>query len=118
MSGKHEIEIWGDGNQTRSFMYIDDCVKGTQAIMHSEISSRINLGSDESVSINGLVTIVEDIAGMKLKRSYDLQRPKGVNGRNSDNTRIKQLLGWAPGMRLAGMAGEDLRLDLDGHSYC
>ena len=100
LSGKHEIEIWGDGHQTRSFMYIDDCLKGTQAILHSDILEAINLGSDELVSINQLVDIVEDIAGHKLKRNYNLKAPKGVNGRNSDNTLIKQLLGWAPEVRL------------------
>jgi nucleoside-diphosphate-sugar epimerase len=100
LSGKHEIEIWGDGQQTRSFMYIDDCVKGTQAILGSAILEPINLGSDELVSINGLVDIVEEIAGVKLKRRYNLQAPKGVNGRNSDNALIKKLLDWAPGVRL------------------
>ena len=100
LSGKHEIEIWGDGHQTRSFMYIDDCLKGTQAILASDILDPINLGSNELVTINGLVDIVEDIAGIKLQRSYNLKAPKGVNGRNSDNTLIKKLLGWEPGIRL------------------
>ncbi len=100
LSGRHEIEIWGDGHQTRSFMYIDDCLKGTQAILHSDILEAINLGSDELVSINQLVDLVEDIAGVKLRRRYNLSAPKGVNGRNSDNTRIKALLGWAPDTRL------------------
>jgi nucleoside-diphosphate-sugar epimerase len=95
-----EIEIWGDGKQTRSFMFIDDCVKGTQDILHSNITDPLNLGSDEVVTINGLVDIVEDIAGIKLKRSYNLDAPKGVNGRNSDNTLIKQKLGWAPSIKL------------------
>jgi nucleoside-diphosphate-sugar epimerase len=99
-SGKHEIEIWGDGHQTRSFMYIDDCLKGVQAIMHSEIVEPLNLGSSELVSINQLVDMVEDIAGIKLKRSYNLKAPKGVNGRNSDNTLIKKLLDWEPDTRL------------------
>jgi nucleoside-diphosphate-sugar epimerase len=100
LSGKHEIEIWGDGKQTRSFMYIDDCLYGTQRIMNSEIIEPLNLGSSELVSINQLVDIVEGIAGVKLKRNYNLSAPKGVNGRNSDNTRIKQLLGWEPSTRL------------------
>jgi nucleoside-diphosphate-sugar epimerase len=100
MAGKHEIEIWGDGHQTRSFMYIDDCLKGTQAIMESDILEPINLGSNEMVTINGLVDIVEGIAGIKLKRSYNLKAPKGVNGRNSDNTLIKKYLGWEPGIKL------------------
>jgi nucleoside-diphosphate-sugar epimerase len=99
-TGKHEIEIWGDGNQTRSFMYIDDCVDGSKRLMHSDVTLPINLGSDELVTINGLVDIVEEIAGIKLKRRYDLSAPKGVNGRNSDNTLISKLLGWAPSIRL------------------
>jgi len=105
MSGKHEIEIWGDGCQTRSFMYIDDCTKGVEAIFESEIHEPINLGSSELVTINQLVDIVEEIAGVKLKRNYNLNAPKGVNGRNSDNTKIKQYLGWEPSIRLKdGMA--------------
>ena len=100
MSGKHEIEIWGDGKQTRSFMYIDDCTRGTQAIMESEILEPINLGSSELVTINQLVDIVEEIAGIKLKRRYKLDAPKGVNGRNSDNTKIVKYLGWEPSIRL------------------
>jgi GDP-D-mannose 3',5'-epimerase len=100
ISGKHEIEIWGDGKQTRSFMYIDDCTKGTAMIAESDIPEPINLGSDELVTINQLVDIVEDIAGIKLKRNYNLGAPKGVNGRNSDNTLIKEYLGWAPSISL------------------
>ena len=100
LSGRHEIEIWGDGQQTRSFMYIDDCLKGTQAILKSDILEPINLGSSELVSINQLVDIVESIAGVTLKRNYNLSAPKGVNGRNSDNTRIRQSLDWEPAVRL------------------
>jgi nucleoside-diphosphate-sugar epimerase len=100
LTGRHEIEIWGDGEQTRSFMYIDDCVAGLQRILHSDVTEPLNLGSDELVSINQLVSIVEDIAGITLKRRYNLNAPKGVNGRNSDNTRIKARLGWAPSIRL------------------
>ncbi|MBC7834973.1 MAG: NAD-dependent epimerase/dehydratase family protein [Phycisphaerales bacterium] len=100
VSGKHEIEIWGDGNQTRSFMYIDDCLKGTQDILASDILEPINLGSSELVSINQLVDIAESIAGVKLNRKYKLDAPKGVNGRNSDNTLIKKLMGWEPSIRL------------------
>jgi GDP-D-mannose 3', 5'-epimerase len=104
-SGKHEIEIWGDGHQTRSFMYVDDCTKGTQAILESEIHEPVNLGSSELVTINQLVDIVEEIAGVKLKRNYKLDAPKGVNGRNSDNTKILGYLGWEPSIRLRdGMA--------------
>ena len=100
LSGQHQIEIWGDGKQTRSFMYIDDCLKGTQTILKSDILEPINLGSNELVTINGLVDMVEEIAGVKLKRTYNLKAPKGVNGRNSDNTLIKKYLGWEPGIRL------------------
>jgi len=99
-SGRHEIEIWGDGRQTRSFMWIDDCVKGIDLIMHSDIHEPLNLGSDELVTINGLYDLVEEIAGTRLRREYNLSAPKGVNGRNSDNTRIQRLLGWAPGTAL------------------
>ncbi len=99
-SGKHEIEIWGDGEQTRSFMYIDDCLIGTRRIMDSDILEPLNLGSDELVSINQLVDIVEEIAGVKLKRRYKLDAPKGVRGRSSDNTLIKARLGWAPSVAL------------------
>lgn len=98
--GKDEIVIWGDGHQTRSFMYIDDCIKGILDIMYSNIEEPINLGSSEMVSINRLVDIVEDIAGYKMKRSYDPGAPKGVRGRNSDNTLIKKYLGWEPSITL------------------
>lgn len=100
MSGDHTIEIWGDGNQTRSFMYVSDCLEGTQAILESDILEPINLGSSELVTINQLVDIVEEIAGTHLRRTYNLSAPKGVNGRNSDNTRIRTLLGWEPSTTL------------------
>lgn len=100
LSGKHEIEIWGDGEQTRSFQWIDDCVKGTQMIMHGDYPEPLNLGSSELVSINQLVDLVEEIAGVKLKRRYNLDAPKGVNGRNSDNTLIQKLFKWEPSTRL------------------
>ncbi|HEX4589762.1 MAG TPA: NAD-dependent epimerase/dehydratase family protein [Gemmataceae bacterium] len=100
LTGEHDIEIWGDGHQTRSFMFIDDCLYGIRRIMDSDVTEPLNLGSDEGVSINQLVDIVEDIAGVKLNRRYKLDAPKGVNGRNSDNTKIKKLLGWAPSIRL------------------
>jgi len=99
-SGNHEINIWGDGRQTRSFMFIDDCVEGTHFIMNSDIDEPINLGSSELVSINQLVDIVEEIAGIRLKRTYDRNAPKGVNGRNSDNSLILDCLGWQPSIRL------------------
>jgi len=100
MTGHHDIEIWGDGQQTRSFTYIDECLKGTLMIMDSDIIEPINLGSSELVTINQLVDIVESIAGVKLKRNYNLTAPKGVMGRNSDNAAIQRQLGWQPGMRL------------------
>jgi len=96
VSGKHEIEIWGSGVQTRSFMFADDCVQGIRMITDSQILEPINLGSSEAVSINQLVDIVEAIAAIKLKRNYNLSAPKGVNGRNSDNTLIRKYLNWAP----------------------
>lgn len=99
-TGRHEIEIWGDGRQTRSFMYIDDCIHGVDRITHSDILEPLNLGSSELTTINGLVDIVEEIAGIKLKRTYNLSAPKGVNGRNSDNTKIQEYLGWEPSIRL------------------
>lgn len=100
ITGNKEIVIWGDGLQTRSFMYIDDCIKGIQDIMYSNIEEPLNLGSSEMVSINELVSIVEDMAGYKLKRIYDLKAPKGVRGRNSENTLIKKYLGWEPSIHL------------------
>jgi len=100
MTGKHEIEIWGDGHQTRSFMYIDDCTKGVVDIYHSDILEPINLGSSELVTINQLVDVAEDIVGIKLERRYNLKAPKGVNGRNSDNTKIRDYLGWEPSIKL------------------
>jgi len=101
LTGGDEIEIWGDGEQTRSFMYIDDCLFGTMQIMESDILDPINLGSSELVTINQLVDIVEEIAGVRLERRYDLDAPKGVRGRNSDNTRIRERLGWEPSTPLA-----------------
>jgi nucleoside-diphosphate-sugar epimerase len=100
LTGNKEIVIWGDGHQTRSFMYIDDCIKGIQDIMYSNINEPINLGSSEMVSINKLVDIVEEIAGYKMDRKYDLDAPKGVRGRNSDNTLIQKYLGWEPSIPL------------------
>lgn len=95
-SGRHAIEIWGDGEQTRSFMYIDDCIDGTLRLTASAVDEPLNIGSDEQVSINQLVDIAEQIAGVRLQRHYKLDAPKGVRGRNSDNTRIQARLGWAP----------------------
>jgi nucleoside-diphosphate-sugar epimerase len=92
------IEIWGDGTQTRSFMYIDDCTDGIDRIMHCDqlIATPINLGSSELISINALVSLAEEIGGVKLRRTYDLNAPRGVAGRNSDNTMIQSVLGWQP----------------------
>ncbi len=100
LSGKNEIEIWGDGHQTRSFMYIDDCIKGTRLMVDRDVPGPLNIGSNELVSINQLVDIVEEIAGVRLKRTYNLRAPKGVNGRNSDNTRIQKIMGWQPSISL------------------
>lgn len=99
-TGMKEIVIWGDGKQTRSFMYIDDCIKGIDMIMHCDklIATPINLGTSELISINNLVSFAEKIGGIKLKRKYDLNAPRGVAGRNSDNTFIKKMLNWEPNM--------------------
>jgi nucleoside-diphosphate-sugar epimerase len=100
LSGRHVIEIWGDGQQTRSFMYIDDCLEGTWRLMGSQVAEPLNVGSDRLVTINQLVDIVEAIAGVKLSRVYRLDAPLGVRGRNSDNTLIRQRLGWTPAIPL------------------
>jgi nucleoside-diphosphate-sugar epimerase len=99
-SGDHQIEIWGDGNQTRSFMYIEDCLRGTIGLMASDFREPINLGSAELVSINRLVDIAERIAGIRLQRHYKLDAPLGVRGRNSDNTLFRKVFGWEPSTRL------------------
>jgi nucleoside-diphosphate-sugar epimerase len=101
LSGKREIEVWGDGEQTRSFTYIDDCIYGTKAILDSEITEPINLGSHELVTINQLIDTVERIAGIEVKRNYDTSKPQGVRGRNSDNALIGERLGWEPQVPLA-----------------
>jgi len=104
-NGAPEIEIWGDGKQTRSFMYIDDCIQGILAVMDSDILEPINLGSDELTTINGLSQMVEEIAGVQFQHNHNLSAPKGVNGRNSDNAKIMEYLGWAPSIKLRnGMA--------------
>jgi nucleoside-diphosphate-sugar epimerase len=100
MSNDLNIEIWGDGKQTRSFMYIDDCIKGINLFTNGDCIEPLNLGSNELTTINGLVSIVEEIAGVKLERHYKLDAPKGVNGRNSDNTRIEEVHGWEPSIKL------------------
>jgi GDP-D-mannose 3',5'-epimerase len=100
LTGEHHIEIWGDGEQTRSFTYIDDCLDGTLRVTASDVTEPLNVGSDQLVTVNELVETVERIAGLTLKREYVLDAPQGVRGRNSDNTRIRQLLGWAPSISL------------------
>jgi nucleoside-diphosphate-sugar epimerase len=95
-----EIEIWGDGKQTRSFMYIDDCVEGIHRIMRSDYSGPLNLGTDELISIDGLVDMVSGIAGKTLVKRHDVSRPQGVRGRNSDNSQLRMVLGWEPAIPL------------------
>jgi len=94
------IEVWGDGKQTRSFMYVDDCVEGIYRIMQSDYAAPLNLGSDELVTIDGLVDLVSVIAGKPVVKGHALSRPQGVRGRNSDNSRLREVLGWAPGTTL------------------
>jgi GDP-D-mannose 3', 5'-epimerase len=94
------IEIWGDGEQTRSFMYVDDCVEGLIRLMASGYSDPLNLGTDRLISINGLVDLVSGIAGKSLIKRHDLSKPQGVRGRNSDNSRLREILGWEPKITL------------------
>jgi nucleoside-diphosphate-sugar epimerase len=101
ITGDHTIEIWGDGKQSRSFMYIDDCVKGTQMITNGDDPNPVNLGSAELVTINELVDIVEQIAGISVERKYNLSAPQGVRGRSSDNTEIVRRYGWEPSIPLS-----------------
>jgi nucleoside-diphosphate-sugar epimerase len=101
ITGEHKIGIWGDGEQTRTFMYIDDCVRGTRTITDSDDPNPVNLGSDELVTINQMVDLVEKIAGIVVERSHDLSAPQGVRGRSSDNTEIIRRFGWAPSISLA-----------------
>ena len=116
LSGSQTIEIWGDGEQRRSFTYIDDCLEGTLRVMESQFPEPLNIGSDQLVSFNQLVDIVESVAGVKLVRRYNLDAPKGMRGRNSDNTLIRQKLSWSPSRRLEDGLREtyarNLRLDL------
>ena len=100
LSGNHEIEVWGDGEQTRSFMYIDDCITGMDKMWESDYTKPLNLGSSEMVSINQLIEMIEKIAGIEVERKYDLTKPQGVRGRNSDNTLIKEVTGWEPSVGL------------------
>ena len=100
INNEKEIEVWGDGEQTRSFMYIDDCLVGTKKIFNSNLTDVYNLGSSEQVSINQLIDIIEKIADYKVNRKYLLDKPKGVRGRSSDNNKIKSDLGWEPSIKL------------------
>ena len=100
LSGDHVIDVWGDGEQSRSFMYIDDCVRGTQEILAGENVEPVNLGSSELVTINQMIGILEDIAGITVKKEHDLTAPQGVRGRNSDNTMFHSLYGWEPSISL------------------
>jgi GDP-D-mannose 3',5'-epimerase len=109
IDGDGTIEIWGDGEQTRSFCWIGDCLDGIERMMNSDVTEPINLGSSEMVSINQLVSLVESIAGVKLNRRYELVAPTGVRGRNSDNTKINSLLGWEPSTPLAVGLAETYR---------
>jgi GDP-D-mannose 3', 5'-epimerase len=95
-----EIEVWGDGEQTRSFMYVDDCVEGLIRLMHSNHREALNLGTDRLVTINELVDLVSGVAGKRLRKRHDLSKPQGVRGRNSDNSRLRQVLGWEPSISL------------------
>jgi GDP-D-mannose 3', 5'-epimerase len=95
-----EIDIWGDGEQTRSFMYINDCVEGLLRLMKSDYRDPLNLGTDRLISINGLVDLISDIAGKRLTKRHDLDKPQGVRGRNSDNRRLRETLGWEPSVSL------------------
>jgi GDP-D-mannose 3', 5'-epimerase len=101
ITGRHEIEVWGDGGQTRSFMYVDDCIEGTLRVTAGDSAVPVNVGSSELVSINQMIDIIEKIAGITVKRNYNLDAPKGVRGRNSDNTLIKEIYGWEPSISLA-----------------
>ena len=96
-----EIEVWGDGQQTRSFIYVDDCVEGLRRLMASNYREPLNLGTDELITVNGLVDLISSIAGKSLSKVHDLSKPQGVRGRNSDNTRLRQVLGWEPSITLA-----------------
>jgi GDP-D-mannose 3',5'-epimerase len=100
LAGSDTIEIWGDGEQTRSFTYVDDAVEGIFRLLESDVTEPLNIGSSQLVTINQLVDIVEEIAGVELERRYDLSAPQGVRGRNSDNTLVRERLGWEPSTRL------------------
>ena len=100
LNKENSIEVWGDGEQTRSFLYIDDCIQGIIKVFESEFNEVFNVGSDEQVSINQMINIIEEIAQYKVKKNYDLSKPKGVRGRSSDNTLVKNKLDWLPSIKL------------------
>jgi GDP-D-mannose 3',5'-epimerase len=104
-----EIQVWGDGQQTRSFMYVDDCVEGLMRLMASNYREPLNLGTDELISVDGLVDLISKIAGKTLRKVHDLSKPQGVRGRNSDNSRLRQVLGWEPSISLAQGLGPTYR---------
>ena len=95
-----DIEVWGDGEQTRSFCYIDDCIDGLRRIMESGYTKPINLGTDELITVNQLVDAVCQTAGKRLRKNHDLSKPQGVRGRNSDNTVLKEVIGWQPAITI------------------
>ena len=100
INNQKKIDVWGDGKQTRSFMFIDDCLEGTKKVFNSDLKDVYNIGSDEQVSINQMISIIENIAGYKVEKNYLLDKPKGVRGRSSDNTKISKDLNWAPSIKL------------------
>ena len=109
LTGRHEIEIWGDGKQTRSFTYISDCVEGTRRIMDSDVVEPLNLGSSQLVTIDELVDIVEQLAEITVERRYNTSAPQGVRGRNSDNALIRRHLGWEPSVTLENGLADTFR---------
>jgi nucleoside-diphosphate-sugar epimerase len=100
MNKLDSIDVWGDGEQTRSFLYIDDCISGTKKVFESNYSEVFNVGSEEQVSINQMISMIEDIAEYKIKKNFQLDKPKGVRGRSSDNTLIENKINWRPGYNL------------------
>ena len=100
MRNKNAIDVWGDGKQTRSFLYIDDCIDGTLKLFNSDFRAPLNIGSDEQVSINQLIDIAEKISGIKVKKNYQLDKPKGVRGRSSNNDKLKEVLQWNYSVKL------------------
>ena len=100
LNGEKKIDVWGDGEQTRSFLYIDDCIEGTLKLFHSDEKEVFNIGSEEQVSINQMIAIIEEIANYKVSKNYQLDKPKGVRGRSSDNSYVNKKIGWKPNLTL------------------